>query len=438
MKRIIKATTKLKRISSYNEFDNGHVLHNWVEMTDEEAEEAARKASLKDPTNVYYVAYDDLMDSSSDICWINGKSYSSTEGYKFYIENIKNKTNISSAEYVDNKDNTDDIEILDQEFTSENTSINSTKLPAIFKMVSFAPNTINLDYGGGKFDNVAEYLAETYDATNLVYDPYNRDAKHNSAVLQQIRANGGADTATCSNVLNVIKEPEVRLNVLNNIKKLLKPNGTVYITVYEGTGKGNEGATKSGYQLNRKTADYIDEIQQVFPDAKRKGKLIIATNTGNSENIESSTNVLGQYSSFQDPLLEPPESDWIDVPDHSETLEVDIDAIIIVDNDGDYEWEDTDYNWAKPDDEYSTVWRSEEGVNLGDEIDIVEHIDELLVEDMPLVKSGRYRVTGTAKLDFYLSGLWIDDEGNNFAEEADAMFYPKDSSIENLKVSPIK
>lgn len=91
MKRLIKASTKLKRISSYNEFDNGRILHNWVKMTDEEAEEAARIASLKDPTNVYYVAYDDLMDSSSSICWINGKSYSSTEGYKFYIENIKNK-----------------------------------------------------------------------------------------------------------------------------------------------------------------------------------------------------------------------------------------------------------------------------------------------------------------------------------------------------------
>lgn len=144
-------------------------------------------------------------------------------------------------------------------------------------MVNFKPGTINLDYGGGRFDNVAEYLSE-FDVVNLVYDPYNRSSDHNKMVIDEIRKNGGADTATCSNVLNVIKEPEVRLNVLSNISKLVKPGGAVYITVYEGTGQGNEGATKSGYQLNRKTQDYLEEVQQVFPDAKRKGKLIIATN----------------------------------------------------------------------------------------------------------------------------------------------------------------
>lgn len=182
----------------------------------------------------------------------------------------------------------DDIQEIGQEFTSENTSINSGRLPAVFNMVSFEPGTVNIDYGGGRFDNVAEYLTQ-YDVVNLVYDPYNRTAEHNKEVIRLIREHGGADTATCSNVLNVIKEPEVRLNVLNNIKKLVKPNGTVYITVYEGKGNNAEGPTKSGYQLNRKTADYMDEIQQVFPDATRKGKLVIATNTSGvnaSEDID--------------------------------------------------------------------------------------------------------------------------------------------------------
>lgn len=169
----------------------------------------------------------------------------------------------------------DDIQEIDQEFTSANTSINATKLPVIFNKVQFDPGTVNLDYGGGKFDNVADYLSK-FDVINLVYDPYNRSSKHNKEVLSMLDNIGGADTATCSNVLNVIKEPEVRLNVLNNIKKLVKPGGTVYITVYEGSGKGNEGETKSGYQLNRKTAEYLDEIQEVFPNAIRKGKLIIA------------------------------------------------------------------------------------------------------------------------------------------------------------------
>lgn len=183
------------------------------------------------------------------------------------------KSSITSSE--DFEDYEDEIQEIDQEFTSENTSINSGKLPAIFGLVHFEPGTINIDYGGGKFDNVAEYLTQ-YDVINLVYDPYNRSKEHNKEVLRTCRAAGGADTATCSNVLNVIKEPEVRKNVLENIKKIVKPTGTVYITVYEGSGKGNEGPTKSGYQLNRKTADYLQEIQEVFPDAVRKGKLIVA------------------------------------------------------------------------------------------------------------------------------------------------------------------
>lgn len=188
---------------------------------------------------------------------------------------------------IDDSDYNDDIQEIDQEFTSENTSINSKKLPAIFKMVSFEPGTINLDMGGGKFDNVADYLSE-YDVTNLVYDPYNRTKEHNKEVVKTIRQVGGADTATCSNVLNVIKEPEARRNVLVNMSKLVKPGGEIYITVYEGSGKGNEGPTKSGYQLNRKTADYLHEIQEVFPHARRRGKLIIAIN---SRSVSSSISI---------------------------------------------------------------------------------------------------------------------------------------------------
>lgn len=169
----------------------------------------------------------------------------------------------------------DEIGEIDQEFTSENTSINKTKLPAIFKLVSFAPGTINVDVGGGKFDNAADYLTQ-FDVINLVYDPYNRSAAHNKEVVELIRNAGGADTSTCSNVLNVIKEEAARLKVIENCYKFLADGGTAYFTVYEGDGSGNEGPTSAGYQLNRKTAEYVDEIAQVFPSVKRKGKLIIA------------------------------------------------------------------------------------------------------------------------------------------------------------------
>lgn len=207
------------------------------------------------------------------------KEYGSPDyGYLYDVTGASLVEDVDPDDYVHGEEAEDDEADLDtpeQEFTSEKTSINVSKLPAVFKMVTFQPGTINLDYGGGKFDNAAEYLKDQ-DVTNLVYDPYNRTNDHNKDVIRTVRKNGGADTATCSNVLNVIKEPNVRRSVLENIKKLLKPSGTVYITVYEGSGKGNEGPTKSGYQMNRKTEGYLDEIREVFPDAKRRGKLIVA------------------------------------------------------------------------------------------------------------------------------------------------------------------
>lgn len=172
-------------------------------------------------------------------------------------------------------DGDEELETPDQEFSSAKTSINSSKLPAIFNMVKFVPDTLNLDYGGGKFDNAVEALAEQ-GVTSVVYDPYNRTDAHNSSVIQHVRTNGGADTITCSNVLNVIKEENVRLSVLRNMKSLVKPGGVVYITVYEGAGDNVGKETSSGYQLNRKTADYVEEVSKVFPSVSRKGKLIMA------------------------------------------------------------------------------------------------------------------------------------------------------------------
>lgn len=187
-----------------------------------------------------------------------------------FVEDIE-----TPEEADDNVSVQDEIETPEQKYSSAKTSINSSKLPAIFSLVKFEPNTINLDFGGGKFDNATEALAQK-DVTNLIYDPFNRTREHNTNVISTIRQNGGADTVTCSNVLNVIAEEEVRLSVLTNIKKLLRRGGVAYFTVYEGNGEGVGKETSAGYQLNRKTADYLPEISTVFPSASKKGKLIIA------------------------------------------------------------------------------------------------------------------------------------------------------------------
>ncbi len=219
------------------------------------------KNNIKVVDNIPDEAFDDSIDNIEDI----GKPLINDPKYNFEDPD-------RNDDYIIEDFDVDDTE---QEYTSANTSINSSKLPAIFKLINLSPNTINLDFGGGRFDNASEYLAAK-DVTNLIYDPYNRSSEHNKNVLDTIRKNNGADTATCSNVLNVIKEENARHTVIQNIYNLLKSNGIAYFTVYEGTGKGNEGATKSGYQLNRKTVDYVDEIKEVFSNVSRKGKLIIA------------------------------------------------------------------------------------------------------------------------------------------------------------------
>lgn len=187
-------------------------------------------------------------------------------------------------EVEDEEDDDDDFKLdaIEQEFTSKNTSVNNNKLPAIFARIDFKPGTINLDYGGGKFDNATEKLAER-DVVNLIYDKYNRTPEWNRKVIKQVRANGGADTATCCNVLNVIKEPEERLNVIRNISRLLKTGGTAYFYFYKGDNNGVGRQTgKDSYQLNRKNEEYLDEIKQVFPNAKPKGGMIVATNGGSA------------------------------------------------------------------------------------------------------------------------------------------------------------
>lgn len=461
---------------------------------------------------------------------------------------LEASTNIKCAEDFD--EYADEIQEIDQEFTSENTSINSTKIPAVFKMVSFEPGTINIDYGGGKFDTAADYLTQ-YDVINLVYDPYNRSQEHNQEVIKTVRDAGGADTATCSNVLNVIKEPEVRLNILKNMKKLVKPGGNIYITVYEGTGKGEEGPTKSGYQRNKKTADYLEEIQQVFPDAKRKGKLISATNSGSS--VESSTQITAaiegvksledelyaeakevmmsgnfgfdenevddylfvevnqdaektvaevraeisydgmmELSMKLDPIVQKYDDDayfdmeapgimtayirnlnsatcttniaaageyWLDPPDlyYDDTeyevddiqLEIPFDDILVVDEQGDIEFESNDYAWlADLVDNKHSVYDPETEIYLGDDSGIADDCIELLYTYTP-AQPGRYHLTcditlvfdvtgARASVDYYDEG---EERGSYYTEDVDlsdaeASFNLQKSTVENYKCDP--
>ena len=144
-----------------------------------------------------------------------------------------------------------------QKYTSANTSINKTKLPAIYKKISWKRikdgwkyNHIDkpcvLDYGCGKYtDHIKQYLADLgFDY--MGYDPnWNNDLNWEKVIPAVV---------VCSNVLNVIAEDNIVEEIIRKIKSYKTP---YFITVYEGNGSG-EGkvSQKNCYQRNLKTAGY--------------------------------------------------------------------------------------------------------------------------------------------------------------------------------------
>ena len=373
---------------------------------------------------------DDVIDLFSDMESRNMLHipYVIQKDSEFANDDIYSSEEITSEDSVED-DVYEDIKEIGQKFTSENTSINSKKLPAVFNMVTFNPGTVNLDYGGGRFNNVAEYLKQ-YDVINLVYDPYNRSSEHNEEVIRLIREHGGADTATCSNVLNVIKEPEVRLNVLKNISKLVKSGGTVYITVYEGKGNNAEGPTKSGYQLNRKTADYLEEIQQVFPDAKRKGKLIVCSN---------SNSVTSSITAMEDSMIDPPDYEEPDVFDEEFELEIDLTGVVVKVEDDTLDLDESSIEITPDsgDDDFVNDY----GMYIDDVSGVEEKILDLVKKDIPDAE-GRYKLSGYAYLIYNVEGLEMyterygedDFEETVYTDRAKKSYDASKSYTKNLTV----
>lgn len=138
---------------------------------------------------------------------------------------------------------------MKQRFTSRQTSINSTKAPAVYSMkraVEAMTGKKVVDIGGGRFDTAAE-VARVYGA------------------------------AVISNVLNVIDSEAARGDV---VRLAATKAAALLITVYEGDGSGTGRQTAAdSWQENRRTADYMDEIAAALPgwNVARFGRLIQAT-----------------------------------------------------------------------------------------------------------------------------------------------------------------
>lgn len=171
-----------------------------------------------------------------------------------------------------------------QEFDSADTSINCGKLPTVYNKIEFPTGCTALNYGGGRFNNTIEFgLANGF--TDLIFDPFNRATNWNVEIVKTIDTNG-VDLAILSNVLNVIKEANVRGFILEVLASTLNDDKPLFITVYEGdrTGCGRQ-TSKSAWQENRKLKGYLAEVQKHFTHVKTRYNTIVAWN-GNSTAID--------------------------------------------------------------------------------------------------------------------------------------------------------
>jgi hypothetical protein len=153
----------------------------------------------------------------------------------------------------------------DQEISSAKTS--RKQVASLLKLESlFEDGNRNLDLGGGKFDLGTAQLAE-YGVESKVMDEYNRTPEHNKKVEKWV--GDGVDTVTVANVLNVIKEPEARADVIQTAYDSLVDGGSAYFQVYYDS-KKKAGETKDGYQNHKPLKDYLPEVQKIFPEAELK------------------------------------------------------------------------------------------------------------------------------------------------------------------------
>lgn len=164
--------------------------------------------------------------------------------------------------------------------------------------------------------------------------------------------------------------------------------------------------------------------------------------------VESASDVTAGMYDVPDRPIDPPEDDsWEEIDSDDEVVELTLDAIVHIDEDGNWEYEDTNYPWAaSPDNKRGDWYTDEYDVYICDKSSIVEYVDELLEPMMP-VTEGEYHIMGDVTLVFSVEGIqvkrdyfWDGDHGYDYYEEAytegaETSFLYDKSSIDNFEIT---
>ena len=168
-----------------------------------------------------------------------------------------------------------------QAIESKITSINGKRLPAQFKLVEWRPFTRNADIGAGKFDNVTDFLRD-HQICNVAFDPFNRSADFNASAIALL-CDGQCDTVTVANTMNVIQKREDREILIQRAHNVRRPGGVAFFPFHEGDASGIGRISQAGpsghplaWQENRRTRDYLVELEPLFSVVSVKKNLITA------------------------------------------------------------------------------------------------------------------------------------------------------------------
>ena len=151
---------------------------------------------------------------------------------------------------------------MSQTYTSAGTSVNSRRLPAVYRKFPARFGGLLLDYGCGKYIDHIRYVVEVAAKMSyLPYDPYNQPEETNAKTWEAVRwaaVNVVPVDVVCSNVLNVIDDDDTVRSIVQQIASIAHATGgTAYITVYEGDRSGIGRKTgPDQYQRNQPLSYY--------------------------------------------------------------------------------------------------------------------------------------------------------------------------------------
>lgn len=162
-----------------------------------------------------------------------------------------------------------------QKYTSSATSINRSKLPAIYRRANLRHSMV-FDYGCGKYtDHIRDHVFSIHKGY-LPYDPYNQPDDVNAStitlVINAMYLHLPIDVV-CSNVLNVIDDDAEVQKIARHLEEIVQATGgTAHVSVYEGDRSGIGRRTGADqYQRNEPLRAYL----RFFRNASIRNGIIV-------------------------------------------------------------------------------------------------------------------------------------------------------------------